>query len=95
MREDKPHLDGAFLRAFPTEAQRSGLLHRKSYLQGLANPSVIRANRLVARAERCRLAGRNNHYGNEQGISQDKPLQVVPAYHLEYTLMHHDGKNFD
>ena len=49
----------------------------------------------MARAERCRLAGRNNHYGNEQGISQDKPLQVVPAYHLEYTLMHHDGKNFD
>ena len=30
MRVDKPHLDGAFLHAFPTEAQRSGLLHRKA-----------------------------------------------------------------
>ena len=29
MRVDKPHLDGAFLHALPTEAQRSGLLHRK------------------------------------------------------------------
>ena len=94
MREDKPHLDGAFLRAFPTEAQRSGLLHRKVICR-VWRTLRIRASRLVARAERCRLAGRNNHYGNEQGISQDKPLQVVPAYHLEYTLMHHDGKNFD
>ena len=29
MREDKPHLDGTFLHVFPTEAQISGLLHRK------------------------------------------------------------------
>ena len=29
MRVDKPHLDGVFLHAFPKEAQRSGLLHRK------------------------------------------------------------------
>ena len=34
------------------------LVHWESCLQGLENPSVIRASRLVARAERC--AGRNS-----------------------------------
>ena len=88
MRVDKPHLDGALLHALPTEAQRSGLLHRKVYLQGLANPSVIKASRLVARAERCRLAGRNNHYA-VQGVMQpsgglrSRVLQLRGSNHLE------------
>ena len=51
-------------RLVPTRTSGPEQPVKVSYLQGLANPSVTRASLrlLVARAERCRLAGRNNHY---------------------------------
>ena len=63
MRVDPPHLDGAFLHALPTEAQRSGLLHRK-ISAGFGELCPYKGVPPAARADSDgRHAGRNTHYG--------------------------------
>ena len=57
MRVDEPHLDGAFLRAFPPKHNTLVYFIGK-YPSANYTAVIIRASRLV----RCRLAGRNNHY---------------------------------